>query len=225
MGAFNGGWGNGEIANSSSPSSRQQPVHQFARGKRRIAVKRSLWRRKAWALLAFCGARDGRWWCARCQCAVWERMDGDEGALRLLSRCWSRLRRWRWARRVCGSFLPCQATCWMREGLGGKKKGMSGVFICDVRVHHNYSQNIDRNGRLEFWDGEHWYWEVAMGRGCQLNWVWNTANFWIGIWILPWFWTRRYGHEGVWRVRLGVVRQVTKWWCVPGTSQAHGQRA
>ena len=27
---------------------------------------------------------------------------------------------------MCGSFLPCQATCWMREGLGGKKKGMSG---------------------------------------------------------------------------------------------------
>ena len=67
--------------------------------------------------------------------------------------------------------------------------------------------------------------DIERSRCCQLNWVWNTANFWIGIWILPWFWTRRYGHEGVWRVRLGVVRQVTKWWCVPGTSQAHGQRA
>lgn len=32
----------------------------------------------------------------------------------------------------------------------GKKEGMSGVFISDVRVHHNYSGNIDRNGRLEF---------------------------------------------------------------------------
>lgn len=35
-------------------------------------------------------------------------------------------------------------------GGGGKKEGMSGVFMCDVRVHHNYSENIDWNGRSEF---------------------------------------------------------------------------
>ena len=51
MGAFNGGRGNWEIANSSSPL---PPVHQLAGegGKRLVAphgilVKRSLWRRKS----------------------------------------------------------------------------------------------------------------------------------------------------------------------------------
>ena len=58
-------------------------------------------------------------------------------------------------------------------GEGDKKKGMSGVFICDVRVHHNYSQNIDRNGRMEFRDAG-----TLILRGCcRLNSVWNTANF------------------------------------------------
>ena len=47
-------------------------------------------------------------------------------------------------------FPPVSSNMLDEGGAGGKKKGMSGVFICDVRVHHNYSQNIDRNGRLEF---------------------------------------------------------------------------
>ena len=47
-------------------------------------------------------------------------------------------------------FPPVSSNMLDEGGAGGKKKVMSGVFICDVRVHHNYSQNIDRNGKLEF---------------------------------------------------------------------------
>ena len=41
-----------------------------------------------------------------------------------------------------------------------------GIYLCDVRVHHNYSENIDRNGwNFEMGNGG----KVDIERSCQLN--------------------------------------------------------
>ena len=59
---------------------------------------------------------------------------------------------------------------------GDKKAAMSGVFISHVRVHLNYSGNIDWNGTLEFKDwgnidmGEQgWVGKLSIGHWGQAN--------------------------------------------------------
>ena len=93
--------------------------------------------------------------------------------------------------------------------------------MSDVRLHHNYSGNIDWNVRSEFWDwrmGETLILRGRLGGGEELSTGLGLEYGQLLTWevdIAAALDTRYGDHEGVWRVGSGVVRQVTKWWCVP----------
>ena len=82
---------------------------------------------RRWALLAFWSAGTGV--SAHCE----KGWTVTKERFWLLSGCWSRLRRrsknWGCG---CGSFLPCQATCWMREGQGeeGVRRRVCRGYLC-----------------------------------------------------------------------------------------------
>ena len=80
--------------------------------------------------------------------------------------------------------------------------GQEGGYVGGIYIRCKGPSQLLREHRQE--------WEVGILR--DINWLgwtgfgkWPTFDVkqWIGIWILPWFWTI-YGHEGVWRVSSGV---------------------
>ena len=89
---------------------------------------------------------------------------------------------------------------------GDKKAAMSGVFISHVRVHLNYSGNIDWNGTLEFKD----WGNIDMGEqgwvaSCQLDTGVKPTFDTLGGWGCCQG-SGQYGHEDVWRVSLSCGR-------------------
>ena len=140
---------NGEIANSSSPQS-----ISFRAGKKAYLGEKVTLEKKGLGVTCILPARS-RLHGVSAQCEKgWRVTKEQRCAPRLLSGCWSRLRRWSKKKKAAaGAAVSSGVKQHVGWGEGrGKKEGMSGVFISDVRVHHNYSGNIDRNGRLEFWE-------------------------------------------------------------------------
>ena len=184
---------NGEIANSSSPPA--QSI-SFRAGKKAYLGEKVTLEKKGLGVTCILPARS-RLHGVSAQCEKgWRVTKEQRCAPRLLSGCWSRLRRWSKKKKAAAGAAVSSG---VKQHVGW---GQEGGYVGGIYIRCKGPSQLLREHRQE--------WEVGILR--DINWLgwtgfgkWPTFDVkqWIGIWILPWFWTI-YGHEGVWRVSSGV---------------------